>query len=35
MWLPNNRISEILQAMIVLQKAFILLPFLMKQLIVE
>ena len=31
-WLPINRILEILQAMIVLQKAFIWLPFLPKRL---
>ncbi len=32
MWLPINRILEILQAMIVLKKAFIRLPFLVKRL---
>ncbi len=31
-WLPINRILEILQAMIVLQKVFIRLPFLVKRL---
>jgi len=32
MWLPINRILEILQTTIVLQKAFIWLPFLLKRL---